>query len=267
MKPARAQQARLVSEQYRDDNRLRSRYLVHQLFSTAERDYLDWIFDHLLRAQPSSILDVGSGPGYLWQHNSGRVPADWSLTLGDRSPGMLSRAAAKLQQLKAPAAYVRLEAESMPFPDGSFDVLLGLHILHHLDDVPAVLDEMKRLLIKNGRLLTATNGERHMRQFRYALEQCNLETIYFSDTPGFSLQNGEAMLEELFDRVECIHFKDALHVTQVGPLLEYARSGISPEHFDEQREALERLERHWQELLEREGAIHIEKQAGLFIAE
>ncbi len=105
-----------------------------------------------------------------------------------------------------------------------------------------------------------------MFQFRDALHTCGVETAYFDDKYSFSLQTGGRQLQELFERVECIHFNDALHVTRVGPLLDYARSGIPSQELDHQREALKRLEGHWQSELEREGVIRIEKQAGLFIA-
>ncbi len=264
--PARDHQSRMVIEQYRDDKRLQSRYLVHQQFSTAESDYLDWIFDHLLKFQPTTLFDLGCGPGYLWQHNAGRMPANWSLTLGDRSSGMLAMAANELDALVPQVRYVRLEAGRLPFLRKSFEIVLGLHVFHHLSHTTLVLKEIKRVLEEGGRLLAATNGDRHMRQFKAALQRCGVNAAYFDYASSFSLQNGEELLAQLFDRVECIHFKDALRVTEVEPLLDYARTGIPPERLDEQLEALTRLERYWRRELERVGVIRIEKQAGLFIA-
>lgn len=264
--PDRAPCPRLVNEQYSDDKRLRSRYLIHQRFSTAGREYLDWVFDHLLQCRPSRMFDLGCGTGYLWQRNAGRLPADWSLALGDRSPGMLAMAASRLQAVAAPIEYVQLDAGHLPFLHGRFDAVLCLHVLHHIQDVRAVLKEVKRVLENGATLLAATNGERHMHEVKQALLQFNLDTDYFNFHPGFNLQNGEMLLAELFERVDCVHFKDALHVTQVEPLLDYVRSGIPTRQIEHQRKAMNRLERHWQEELEREGVIRIEKQAGLFIA-
>jgi SAM-dependent methyltransferase len=257
----------LVVEQYRDDQRLRSRYAVHEQFSTAELDYLEWIFEYLAGYEPASIFDLGCGPGYIWQHNAARLPEHYLLRLGDRSAGMLARASEKLGGLSTPVDYVQLEAEWLPFSANQFDAVLCLHVLHHLKDVHVVLEQVRRVLEPGGKLLAATNGDQHMHEFREALKNCGVQTEYFKAGYGFSLEHGRSQLLELFDRVECIHFSDALLVTQVEPLMAYARSGIPEGQEAEQDEALTRLESYWQFELKREGAIHIQKQAGIFIAE
>lgn len=255
-----------VHEQYRDDRRLRSRYAVHQEFSTAKTDYLDWIFNHISQHTPSNVLDLGCGPGYLWQRNEARVPAGWSIILGDRSRGMLSTAGEKLQRLAGQIDYVMLDGDRLPFKEAGFDSALALHVLHHVEDLGMVLAEIKRVLTPDGTLFAVTNGERHMLQFRKALDRCGVQTSYFRSSEGFSLQAGEEQLQELFSRVECIHYKDALEVTRVGPLLDYARSGIPESQLERLRAPLARLERHWNLELQRGGAIRIEKETGLFIA-
>lgn len=256
----------LVLEQYCDDRRLRSRYAVHENFSTSEIDYFDWIFNHLAESKPRFILDVGCGPGYLWQHNLKHVPDGWSLILGDRSQGMLRKAAESLTSLSDQVNYVRLEAKRLPFSVNAFDAVLCLHVLHHLKDVHMVLNEVRKVLRPGGKLYAATNGEMHMLEFRAALERCGVETEYFQSSLGFGLENGHDQLGELFDRVECIHFKDALEVLQVEPLLDYAKSGIPDIRISDQQEALLRLAKLWEKELKLEGVIHIKKQAGLFIA-
>ena len=257
----------LVIEQYRDDQRLWSRYALHDQFSTAEVDYLEWIFDHLVGYDPASIFDLGCGPGYIWQHNAERIPEKYLIRLGDRSAGMLARAVEQLGSLSANVDYVQLEAERLPFTINDFDTVLCLHVLHHLRDIHVVLEQVRRVLEPGGILLAATNGDLHMQEFREALKRFGVQTEYFKTGYDFSLQNGRSQLLELFDRVECIHFSDALRVTQVEPLMAYARSGIPERQEADQEAPLARLESYWQLELNREGAIHIQKQAGLFIAE
>lgn len=261
------QTAGSVQEQYRDEHRLRSRYAVHKQFSTAETDYLEWIFDHLSKSKTVSIFDLGCGPGYIWQRNLKRLPQNCLLRLGDRSAGMLSSARKHLVDLSAQVDYVQLDAEQLPLRADEFQAVLCLHVLHHISNLHVVLEEVRRVLAPGGQLLAATNGDLHMHEFRVALERCGVQTEYFKGGYKFNLQQGRRQLLELFDRVECIHFKDALRVTQVEPLMAYARSGIPEDHAVKQEEALDRLENYWRLELEREGAIRIQKQAGLFIAE
>jgi ubiquinone/menaquinone biosynthesis C-methylase UbiE len=265
--PDRARRTRLVSEQYRDDQRLQARYTVHRNFSTSQNEYLDWIFEQLRRYQPVSIFDLGCGPGYLWQHNIGRIPPEWRLCLGDRSPGMLAVAADHLNSVVNHKDYVRLEGERLPFSGAVFDAVLSSHVLHSVSDLTAVLGEVARVLGNGGRLFAATNGERHMYQFREAVRSCGIETSYFQFYHGFSLQNGSEILANFFEDVECIRFQDSLAVSEVDPLLAYAQSGIPKDEIEDQQPELDRLALYWQAVLEREGAIHIEKETGLFIAQ
>jgi SAM-dependent methyltransferase len=43
--------------------------------------------------------------------------------------------------------------EQLPFEDGFFDRVLAIHVLEHLPDLPAALDEVARLLAPEGRFL------------------------------------------------------------------------------------------------------------------
>lgn len=48
---------------------------------------------------------------------------------------------------------VRADAERLPFCDRSFDAVLARGVLHHVDDVPAVLAEVGRMLRFGGRFV------------------------------------------------------------------------------------------------------------------
>jgi SAM-dependent methyltransferase len=264
--PDSDQRRDLVVEQYRDDRRLQSRYAVHEQFSAAKRDYLTWIFDHLLKEHHSSIFDLGCGPGFLWKHNLQRIPASWSLILGDFSRGMLAKAENGLRAILRQTEFVQLEGERLPFSENDLDAVSALHVLHLIDDLTRTLVEVERVLRPGGRLYAATNGELHMLEFREALFRFGVETEYFRSNRVFTVQEGYEQLLELFDLVDVIHFEDALAVTEVAPLLEYAKSGIPEEQLPAQQEALNRLKHYWEQELRREGAIHIQKETGLFIA-
>lgn len=256
----------LAQQQYRDDLRLRARFELHKEFSTSQTDYLTWIFNHIKRCDPVRILDLGCGPGYLWQHNAPAIPDHWSPVLADLSEGMLSAAASQLTLAAVEADLLVSDGERLPFSSLEFDAVVALHVLHLFEDAGNVLSELKRVLKPDGCLLVATNGERHMLELRETLKMFNVRTAYFRSGSAFSLKNGGAQLLELFDHVECIHFNNTLEVARVQPLLNYARSGVRPADMDAQREALRNLAGHWEGVLEREGSIRIETEAGLFIA-
>ena len=46
--------------------------------------------------------------------------------------------------------FVRTDAETLPFPDASFDVVICNHVYEHTDDAPALLAEIGRILADDG---------------------------------------------------------------------------------------------------------------------
>jgi SAM-dependent methyltransferase len=89
------------------------------------------------------LLDVGGGTG-----NYARALAaeGWEPIVADRSPDMLARAAAKgLETVEA-------DAQRLPFPDASFDAVMLVSMLHHVEDQAAALAEATRVLRPGGRL-------------------------------------------------------------------------------------------------------------------
>ncbi|HZU40042.1 MAG TPA: class I SAM-dependent methyltransferase, partial [Solirubrobacteraceae bacterium] len=54
----------------------------------------------------------------------------------------------------------RAEAESLPFPDGSFDLVMGHAVLHHLPDLERAFAEFHRVLAPGGRIAFAGEPSR-----------------------------------------------------------------------------------------------------------
>jgi ubiquinone/menaquinone biosynthesis C-methylase UbiE len=168
------------------------------------------------------------------------------------------------------------DVRELPFEDGRFDAVVANHMLYHVPDRGLAFSEITRVLKPDGTLYAATNGERTQAEMGWMQQILDpsrpTNGYYFGNLLEFSLENGAEQLSPFFSEVTLRRYKDALHVTEVRPLVEYLLSGSAADTAARELDADEfgrrvskltgRLER---ELTSR-GAIHITKDTGLFIA-
>lgn len=97
-----------------------------------------------------SVLEIGAGTGL---NLSAYPPAVTELTLAEPEPSMVDR----LHEVGGADArtprVVQAGAESLPFPDASFDTVVSTLVLCTVDDVDASLAEVRRVLRPGGELL------------------------------------------------------------------------------------------------------------------
>src|SRR5829696_1221108 len=83
-------------------------------------------------------LEIGAGTGYF-SLNLLRAGIVENAVATDISQGMLDALSESARELRVASrvSTVRTEAERLPFPDDSFDLVFGHAILHHLPDLEA----------------------------------------------------------------------------------------------------------------------------------
>ena len=104
-------------------------------------------------------LEIGAGTGYF-SLNLLQAGVVGEVTCTDISPGMIKTLAANADRLGLPVRAARADAESLPFADESFDLVLGHAVLHHLPDVQAAFAEFHRVLRPGGRIVFAGEPSR-----------------------------------------------------------------------------------------------------------
>jgi SAM-dependent methyltransferase len=97
------------------------------------------------------LADIGGGTG---NYALALKRDGWKPVVVDRSAGMLAQAAAKgLETVEA-------DAQRLPFEDETFDAVVMISMLHHVEDRGAALAEARRILRAEGRLaLMGFTGE------------------------------------------------------------------------------------------------------------
>ncbi|HWL71012.1 MAG TPA: methyltransferase domain-containing protein [Geminicoccus sp.] len=74
-----------------------------------------------------------------------------------------------------PGLKVQAEPEALPFADESFDLVVSALALHHVDDLPGVLLQLRRILAPDGLMLLALLGGESLFELRSALMQAELD--------------------------------------------------------------------------------------------
>jgi ubiquinone/menaquinone biosynthesis C-methylase UbiE len=253
----------LRTEQYKDASNLNARICVHQRFSTNDYPWQRWVFDHLDLTGCCDILDVGCGPGGLWRENRERIPGGWAITLSDLSSGMVQKAQHSLGSDYPSFTYSVLDAQSIPFPDGSFDAVIANHMLYHVPERQRVLYEIRRVLRQGGHLYAATNGRQHLQELRELVARFCPNADIANVALDFGLENGAVQLSQFFAHVRIHRQENALVATEADPLIAYALSMTCQTALKQNVEAFSRSVR---EQISTRGAIHIQKDSGMFKA-
>jgi SAM-dependent methyltransferase len=104
-------------------------------------------------------LEIGAGTGYF-SLNLLQAGAVQEATCTDISPGMIETLSANARRLGLTVGTARADAESLPFADASFDLVLGHAVLHHLPNLRRAFDEFHRVLRPGGRIAFAGEPSR-----------------------------------------------------------------------------------------------------------
>jgi ubiquinone/menaquinone biosynthesis C-methylase UbiE len=103
----------------------------------------------LLADLEGEVLEIGSGTGasLRYYERAARVVAL------EPDESMARRLPARVAEAQVPVEIVSAGAESLPFPDESFDAAVSAFVLCSVEDPAAVLGEIRRVLKPTGKLV------------------------------------------------------------------------------------------------------------------
>ena len=119
-----------------------------------QRSAIRTALDLLDPAPDERLLDVATGTGAVLRALRERAAPPRSVTGIDASAAMLAHVGALPQGWSVGVG----DARALPFEDGAFDAVSASYLLHIVEDLPAVLAEIRRVLRPGGRLVTVTPG-------------------------------------------------------------------------------------------------------------
>jgi SAM-dependent methyltransferase len=249
----------LREQAYADDVRLDVRRRTHQIYTVEPVDFGRWTLERLRWRGDERVLDVGCGPGDM-------------LVGLDFSPGMIAQAIAQATGL--PVHFFVGDAQTLPLPDATFDVVMARHMLYHVPDIDQAVAEATRVLRRGGQFLVTTNSAQTMPEYFQMRRQASLRfpAMLQSDTltDRFSLENGSAFLEPHFSRVEVHTLRGILRFPTAEPFVEYFASTramtMRPDHSDAEWQAVvEFVRAETEAVLARRGCFDVTKITGALV--
>ena len=120
--------------------------------SPAVQRLRDWTLDVLAPGPGDVAVDVGSGSGTETRRLAALV-GDRGQAVGvEPNPGLRAEAERRCREERSVARFVAGEALSLPFEDGTVDVLRCERVLQHLADPERAVAEFARVLAPGGRV-------------------------------------------------------------------------------------------------------------------
>lgn len=128
-------------------------------------EYAPWMHETMEFARHSGkrILEIGGGVGTdLAQFAKyGAVITDVDL-----SSGHLALAQENFRLRHLHGTFVHHDAETLPFPDESFDVVYSNGVIHHTPNTQRVVDEIYRVLTPGGKAIVMVYAENSLHYWR-----------------------------------------------------------------------------------------------------
>lgn len=259
---------RIVKAQYGNSDNLDVRTYLHSKFSTNCYGWMRWLFDNMSFKNNCRVLELGCGNGALWSNNLYRVGEDWDIVITDFSSGMLEAAQKNINDLRF--KFVQVDAQTIPFEDAAFDVVIANHMLYHIPNRKKALAEIKRVLKKGGIFYASTLGINNMTEISTLVNQFNprIEYPYTSDIIHFNLENGTDELSNYFEKVEIKRYEDSLYITEGEPLVKYI---LSLKEFGNitsilVNDKVSEFSEYINEIIHNNQGVEVTKDAGLFIS-
>lgn len=221
---------RHVQAQYGTSQKLQARIDTHRRY-TVGPELEPAVGAALSLEGHEDVLDVGCGPGAFLGRLA--VSGHHGRLMGlDFSAGMVAQAQAQFPGVH----FQQGDAQHVPFPDGSFDLVTARHMLYHVADPAQAVREIHRVLKPGGRFLAVTNAEGYMHEwwdaFHAALGQRHER---HPDSQRFTETDGLPVITAVFGTATVTFSDSALLFPKPESTLPYFRSlfDVPPSPQDE----------------------------------
>ncbi len=221
----------LIRQSYMETENLLIRQNTHAQYSNPKIDLSRWILTrHQSWRGNERVLDVSPANGLTFDSGVDIFP-EGQYIASDLSFKLLLGARHHPQAHHV--HFLVSDTEHLAFADNSFDVVLANHMLHHVTDLHATLNELHRVLRPTGILIASTDSQYTMAEFdtltRRALTLLGRppksnDSFYSRFIEGFSLENGSRMLARHFRAVARHEIPSTFLFDDAKPVIKFLNS-------------------------------------------
>lgn len=251
----------------RNPEGLDSRIEFYKQYGKKRRDWYPWVSDHITISAEDSVLEIGSGSGKLWKEGDWQFKTDKKIILSDLSKEMVSEARQALSDRFPEFQYMRIDAHNIPFPSGSFDVVIANHVLHLVDEIDTVLSEIERVLAKGGVLYATTKSSRNFEGVDQMLQRAGANNnISINNVDQFELETAAERLQNHFEIVKKDEYIEYVQVTDAAPLISFVESKLDMNkltRFNLEKQIRENFKQNKHESSPFQPPIKFEKRMGI----
>jgi ubiquinone/menaquinone biosynthesis C-methylase UbiE len=258
----------LSSSQYHTADNVRARWDLYN-FTVPKIDIHQTGIERLRLSGHEAILDVGCGDGSVLVQL--RTEGHKGRLVGLEINNTMFQESAR-KSLTPPVEFMVGSADTLPFPDQSFDIVLAFFMLYHMPDIQKTLIEWNRVLKNDGKVLIATSSI-HSKPKNKAFKKMAESLIgkkasqHFSSS--FNLENGERQLKGILKVAETFIYEGEIRITDAEPQLDSFNSLKDMYHPLPTDSEWENVQRAIREEVEREiaknGYFADDVKRGLFI--
>lgn len=255
----------LTAVSYENQSRLQVRIDTHRRYTQPQVDFVAWVLDKISWQGQEQVLDVGCGNGGYRTAVQARGHA---YIAGDLSWGMLA-------DLPSATPRLNLDVQALPLATHTADVVLANHMLYHVPNQARALREIRRVLRPNGVLLASTNSQQSRQELTALVKQAVVDLghdpaqlpFQLGATERFTLENGTAVLNQVFGTVIRHDLDTAFLFPAPEPIMAYVASGFDWFHgrgltwADLETALRRRLEAHFAQ----HDVLRVSKKAGVFV--
>lgn len=252
----------LTGSAYNTGRDLSARQSIYQ-WQTPRYD-LPGIVVKRLRRTRGTVVDVGCGNGKFIERLLRDRP-DLRLLGLDVSRGILAG---------VPRPVAVADAEHLPLASAGVDGALALHMLYHVEDIPAAIKELARVVTPGGVVVASTNSARDKAELDRLWERAAGDVLGMEKGPArislsarFPLERASDLLGAAFGTVETIELPGTIAVRSPEPVTAHMKSyrAWADQHAVPFEETVERAREIVAEHIERNGAFEIRCLGGMLV--